>query len=163
MSLFKKWQELINEKSEDEFEKFWDEYSSAEIKIYSDVLANPSMKLAGLFSELVSKYEVSDTLFMGFLDGINTSLKTPLELEKIDADSEIELSIDFEKLYYNMHVSEAEHLYTLDEWDSLLSEELRMQIAKDYKRSKTVVKEQTPGRNDPCSCGSGKKFKKCCG
>ncbi|MFC3152902.1 PBPRA1643 family SWIM/SEC-C metal-binding motif protein [Litoribrevibacter euphylliae] len=23
--------------------------------------------------------------------------------------------------------------------------------------------EKTPGRNDPCSCGSGKKFKKCCG
>ena len=21
----------------------------------------------------------------------------------------------------------------------------------------------TPDRNDPCSCGSGKKFKKCCG
>jgi SWIM/SEC-C metal-binding protein len=28
---------------------------------------------------------------------------------------------------------------------------------------KTVVLEKTPGRNDPCSCGSGKKFKKCCG
>jgi len=25
----------------------------------------------------------------------------------------------------------------------------------------SVVK--TPTRNDPCSCGSGKKFKKCCG
>lgn len=23
--------------------------------------------------------------------------------------------------------------------------------------------EQTPGRNDDCPCGSGKKFKKCCG
>lgn len=23
--------------------------------------------------------------------------------------------------------------------------------------------EQAPGRNDPCPCGSGKKFKKCCG
>lgn len=23
--------------------------------------------------------------------------------------------------------------------------------------------EDVPGRNDPCSCGSGKKFKKCCG
>ncbi len=23
--------------------------------------------------------------------------------------------------------------------------------------------DQTPGRNDPCSCGSGKKYKKCCG
>jgi preprotein translocase subunit SecA len=21
----------------------------------------------------------------------------------------------------------------------------------------------TPGRNDPCPCGSGKKYKKCCG
>ena len=23
--------------------------------------------------------------------------------------------------------------------------------------------KQPPGRNDPCPCGSGKKFKKCCG
>ncbi len=26
-----------------------------------------------------------------------------------------------------------------------------------------ITKVQTPGRNDPCSCGSGKKYKKCCG
>ena len=26
-----------------------------------------------------------------------------------------------------------------------------------------VKAEQTPGRNDPCSCGSGKKYKNCCG
>ena len=26
-----------------------------------------------------------------------------------------------------------------------------------------IRKEQTAGRNDPCPCGSGKKFKKCCG
>lgn len=25
------------------------------------------------------------------------------------------------------------------------------------------VVEKVPGRNDPCSCGSGKKYKKCCG
>lgn len=30
-------------------------------------------------------------------------------------------------------------------------------------RIETVVKAATPGRNDPCSCGSGKKYKKCCG
>ncbi len=23
--------------------------------------------------------------------------------------------------------------------------------------------EKTPGRNDPCPCGSGRKYKKCCG
>lgn len=26
-----------------------------------------------------------------------------------------------------------------------------------------IRREPTPGRNEPCSCGSGKKFKKCCG
>ena len=30
-------------------------------------------------------------------------------------------------------------------------------------KPETTRFEQTPGRNDPCSCGSGKKFKKCCG
>ena len=37
------------------------------------------------------------------------------------------------------------------------------EIEKAYKRSKTVVKEKTVGRNEPCPCGSGKKYKKCCG
>ncbi|MEC9489354.1 MAG: preprotein translocase subunit SecA [Halanaerobiales bacterium] len=27
----------------------------------------------------------------------------------------------------------------------------------------TIVKDEEPGRNDPCPCGSGKKYKKCCG
>lgn len=26
----------------------------------------------------------------------------------------------------------------------------------------TTISKQTTGRNDPCPCGSGKKFKKCC-
>ena len=30
-------------------------------------------------------------------------------------------------------------------------------------RVQQVIREDTPGRNDPCSCGSGKKYKKCCG
>ncbi len=30
-------------------------------------------------------------------------------------------------------------------------------------RVETVVVADTPGRNDPCSCGSGKKYKRCCG
>lgn len=27
----------------------------------------------------------------------------------------------------------------------------------------TLVVEQKVGRNDPCTCGSGRKYKKCCG
>jgi uncharacterized protein len=30
-------------------------------------------------------------------------------------------------------------------------------------RIETVHQPATPGRNDPCVCGSGKKYKKCCG
>ncbi|MCK5277181.1 MAG: SEC-C domain-containing protein [Cyclobacteriaceae bacterium] len=29
--------------------------------------------------------------------------------------------------------------------------------------TKTIIAENKPGRNDPCTCGSGKKYKKCCG
>lgn len=29
-------------------------------------------------------------------------------------------------------------------------------------KPKTVVLDKTPNRNDPCLCGSGKKYKKCC-
>lgn len=30
-------------------------------------------------------------------------------------------------------------------------------------KTKTIVKEEKVGRNDPCPCGSGRKYKKCCG
>ena len=39
----------------------------------------------------------------------------------------------------------------------------REEIEKEYKKSKTIVKGDRIGRNDPCTCGSGKKYKKCCG
>ena len=37
-------------------------------------------------------------------------------------------------------------------------------VENAHQRPETVVRTQAKiGRNDPCSCGSGKKFKKCCG
>ena len=37
--------------------------------------------------------------------------------------------------------------------------------AKEAPTKPTTVKREAPkvGRNDPCPCGSGKKYKKCCG
>jgi len=29
-------------------------------------------------------------------------------------------------------------------------------------KSKPIISEKKIGRNDPCPCGSGKKYKKCC-
>ncbi|MCW9052784.1 MAG: SEC-C metal-binding domain-containing protein [Motiliproteus sp.] len=30
-------------------------------------------------------------------------------------------------------------------------------------KKSTIKTDSTPSRNEPCSCGSGKKYKKCCG
>ena len=42
-------------------------------------------------------------------------------------------------------------------------EETRKELYKEQKSSTTIVKEQKVYPNDPCPCGSGKKYKKCCG
>lgn len=54
-------------------------------------------------------------------------------------------------------------LYNLEEWDNLLTPERRKELYKEQKLSGTVIKEKKVGRNDPCPCGSGKKYKYCCG
>ena len=99
---------------------------------------------------------------LGFVDGINTSLKEKIELETLEADTKVELDIDWEKLYFNMHNAKADWLYTLEQWDDILTWEKREEIEKEYKESLQVHVEHI-GRNDPCPCGSGKKYKKCCG
>jgi uncharacterized protein YecA (UPF0149 family) len=35
--------------------------------------------------------------------------------------------------------------------------------AAEEKKQEPIINENTVGRNDPCPCGSGKKYKKCCG
>lgn len=164
MSLYKEWKKLIESQNEESYPKFWEEYSNAEIIIYSDILANKDVIISGTFEELQKKYEVRNLMFMGFLDGVNTSLNgDELDLDSIAPESDIKLDIDFEKLFFNMLDADADHLFSLDEWNDVLSEDDRRRIYKDYKRSKIVHVEKKPGRNDPCPCGSGKKYKKCCG
>ena len=70
---------------------------------------------------------------------------------------------DKELLYKNMVEAKAEWLYTLEEWNPLITEERRAELYKEQKKSNTIVKEKKVGRNDPCPCGSGKKYKFCCG
>jgi uncharacterized protein YchJ len=101
--------------------------------------------------------------YIGFLDGANTSLKKALVLDDLTEESEIKAEFDFEKLLWNMHDAKAEWLYGMKEWENIFDEGKRKQIKKEYNRSKIVVKGEKIGRNDPCPCGSGLKYKKCCG
>ncbi|MDF2657026.1 MAG: hypothetical protein K0R19_3500 [Bacillota bacterium] len=163
MSLFEQWQNLIDHQTDETFGAFWEKYSSTEKRIYSGILENHKEKVTGSFQELAEKYEADPVIFMGFLDGINTSLNQELGFKSFDESSQIELDIDYSKLFFNMLEAKADYLYTLPQWEKILTEEERQEITKAHKKSKTVVKDKEPGRNDPCPCGSGKKYKKCCG
>ena len=63
----------------------------------------------------------------------------------------------------NMVQCNAEWLYTLPQWDAIFTKEKQEELYKKEKSSHTIVKPPKIGRNDPCPCGSGKKYKKCCG
>ncbi len=163
MSLYKEWTKLIEEQTDATFEKFWEEYAGAESKIYADILSNKKQHIEGTFEELAKSYEVRPVMFMGFLDGIQSSLEKSQNLEKMKETDKVSMDIIWEKLFYNMINAEADHLYGLEEWENIYTVEERKEIADKWRRSRTVVKEKTPGRNDPCPCGSGKKYKNCCG
>ena len=159
MSLYKQWLDLMEGQTDETFEAFWKEYSETETRVYAHILESKEPRLTGKFSELAAKFEADPVIFMGFLDGIQTSLNNPFELDAVTEDTDIDLDIDFEKLYFNMLKADADYLYTLKAWEGIFSEDKIMQIIKDFKRSKIVHKEKEPGRNDPCPCGSGKKYK----
>ncbi len=63
--------------------------------------------------------------------------------------AEVEAIVAENSLFANITVDPAQDENTL-ELDTILN------------KPKTTTFEKTPNRNDPCSCGSGKKYKKCC-
>ena len=113
--------------------------------------------------ELAEKYNLEVMAMVGFLDGINESLITPNDLEDLSEDSHVSLAFDKELLYKNMVDAKADWLYELPQWKEIFSEEKLRELYREQKKSGTVVKAAKVYPNDPCPCGSGKKYKKCCG
>ncbi len=142
---------------------FWMNYFNMEKSVYEQLLANPDEEVKGTVEELAAKYELELKYFVGFLDGINDSLVKPNPIEEMTKDTEVSLAFDKELLYKNMVAASAEWLYNLEQWDAIFTEEKRKELYKEQKRSTTVVKEKKIGRNEKCPCGSGKKYKHCCG
>ena len=164
MSLYKSWTDMVVEYVKEKGEKaFWQEYGNIETNIYKDLLLNHKEAKKTTIKELAKEYNSTPEFIMGFVDGINDSLNNPYDLEAIDENTELVLDIDLEKLYFNMLDAKADYIYNLPQWDGIFSEEKRKEIQKDYKESRIVRNEEKIGRNDPCPCGSGKKYKKCCG
>ncbi len=166
MTLLENWRSLaygdgLNDK---ERERLWSGYFAIEKGIYEQILSDPSQVVEGTVKELAEKYHTEVLIMTGFLDGISESLlgyENPIET--MDEDTVVKIQIDPEKLYYNMVAAKADWLYNLPMWDQILTEERRKELYKQQKASGTIVKGPKIGRNDPCPCGSGLKYKKCCG
>ena len=109
------------------------------------------------------RFGVTPEEIVAFIDGINEVLPKPYDMNELEENSSVRLEIDFEKLYKKMVEYKAEHLYQLPQWNNIYTEEERKNFTKEQKKSRTIVKDKKIGRNDPCPCGSGKKYKKCCG
>ena len=165
MSLLTDWREFAysHDDKTREGQQFWVGYFQKEKEVYEKILAEPDQVVTGTVDELARKFDMPVNYFVGYLDGINDSLKTPNPIEEMDENTVVSLDYDMEKLYYNMVACKAEWLYNLPQWDALLSKERRKELYMEQKHSMSVVKPPKIGRNDPCPCGSGKKYKKCCG
>ena len=165
MSLLQTWRDTAYSQEMDNktATQFWGAYFELENGVYEQLLANPDEEVKGTVKELAEKFGLEVFVMTGFLDGINDSLKVPNPIEEMDEDTVVSLAFDKEKLYKNMVEAKAEWLYELPQWNEIFTEEKRKELYKEQKNSGTVRKDKKVGRNDACPCGSGKKYKKCCG
>lgn len=165
MALLEQWRDMAYSESVDrqKLQALWTKYFQLEKNIYAELLKNPDEAVSGTVKELAEKYGVDLMTMTGFLDGINDSLKVPNPIEEMEEDTAVSLDFDKELLYKNMVAADAEWLYNLPEWEQIFDEGKRKALYKEQKASTTIRKPEKVYPNDPCPCGSGKKYKKCCG
>lgn len=165
MSLLQDWRDMAYSQETDKarLQKFWTDYFMIEKGIYEKLLTNPDEVVRGTVKELAEKFGIDVMTMVGFLDGINDSLRVKNPIEEMDENTEVNLGFDKELLYKNMVDARADWLYNLPMWDEIFTEEKKKALYLEQKKSGTIVKAAKIGRNDPCPCGSGKKYKFCCG
>lgn len=167
MTLFELWNnygEDAKERSVEEYKKVVENYLGRERDVYAQLLSNTEEIVEGTIADLGKRFNMDEVEFLGFVDGINSSLVNgEYDLTNFTGESTVRLEFDLKKLYWNMLDAKAEWLYNLPQWNTLLTDIERATIKREYNKTKTVVKAKKIGRNEPCPCGSGKKYKQCCG
>ena len=141
-SLLGQWRKKAYDQQADKgrLKRFWEEYFLIEKGIYAKLLAAPDEAVTGTVKELAEKYEIP-----------------------VETMVTVSLAFDKARLYKNMVDARAEWLYELPEWDAIFTKEEQHELYLEQRKSGTIVKPKKIGRNDPCPCGSGKKYKHCCG
>ena len=109
-------------------------------------------------AEVVSEDESKHTIELKFeTDSITPDLSTKIYVDAMERDVEFDVIPKEDTLNLVEAIEEPVERKQVIDVDHLSSN------VDEDANSKTVRKEDTTGRNDDCPCGSGKKYKKCCG
>ena len=141
-TILEQWREIAYNQQADrnQLQRFWANYFNIEKGIYEQLLSNPDEVVSGTVKELAEKYGQDVMTMVGFLDGINDSLKIPNPIETMDENTKVTLAFDKELLYKNMVDAKADWLYELPQWNSIFSEEKRKELYDYYKNAGYKVK-----------------------
>jgi len=163
MSIYDNWLEMAYTADGDTNKHLWAKYLPLEQAVYEELLSTKTNMITGTVAELAERFNMPVEYVCGFIDGVNECLNEQIEVKKLEEDSLVTISFEFDRLYKKMVDYKADHLYNLPQWDNVIDAALRRDLFYEQKASGTVIKEAQPGRNDQCPCNSGKKYKKCCG
>ena len=151
-TLLEQWRDIAYDESADrgQLQKFWGSYFQIEKEIYEQLLEAPDVEVKGTVKELAEKYGQEVLTMVGFLDGIDESLKEQNPIETMDENTVVSLAFDKERLYKNMVAAKADWLYELPQWKEIYSEEELKKFYKEQNESTTIRNEKKIGRNYTC-------------
>jgi hypothetical protein len=164
MRVYDAWRRLALDPQGQPVKHVWDEYLAQEKIVYQKILREKITGIEGTVAEISERFGFSTTQAAAFLDGIHECVDGIPELSELEETTPVKFEIDYQKLFKQMVEYKAEPLYTLTEWNDIFTPEEQKQFYTEQKKSHTIVRNENKiGRNEPCPCGSGKKYKKCCG
>jgi len=162
MSLYDAWKRIAYDAQGQAVKHTWDDYLAQEKAAYRLILSQKLQTISGTVAEIAQQLNFNNTHMAAFVEGIHEAVDGLPPLDELEPHTPLTLNIDFVRLYKKMVEYKAKNLYTLPEWDEILSLDEQKTYYKEQKQSHTVVRAEKIGRNEPCPCGSGKKYKKCC-
>lgn len=144
------WFEVVKRVSLETIDRLWMDH----IDVMSDLRQGVGLRSYGQSDPLVEYRRDGKDLFEKLLNEIWFTVFDRLQKVEVNvvAQQQVQESVDESKLDYQS-----------SELESGVADEAGMLNQSQPKKQKTVVKEEKVGRNDPCPCGSGKKFKNCHG
>ena len=117
-----------------------------------------------LFEAMMDRIEDETIRYLFFMQRVETTQSRPMRTDwsKVKGDSEPQPARE-ETDSRAAKTSVADFTRAIERKKDKEMAELQLAGASVKTATKgPIIAKKTPGRNDPCPCGSGKKYKKCC-